>query len=71
MKDYRDKCIAHWEETLPNLTIPSLDLASDSAGYLMDWLRDNDENDANWPVTQDAKDPFDKFKDEGVGSFGA
>jgi hypothetical protein len=71
VKIYRDKYIAHWEEKPPKLTVPALDLARDSAIFLMDWLTERSENDANWPAPQDGTAFYEQRKEHALAAYDA
>jgi hypothetical protein len=71
VKTYRDKYIAHWEEKPPQLIVPVLDLARDSAIFLMDWLTEHGENDANWLVPQDGAAFYEQRKAHGLAACNA
>jgi hypothetical protein len=71
MKDYRDKYVAHWEDDIDGAHLPVMDIARDSAIYLMDFLTEHGEDDVNWPVPQDGAAFYEQRKADALAACDA
>ena len=69
MKNYRDKYIAHWDETIEG-DLPGLDVAIGSASYLLDFLGEHNEAE-EWPAPKDGKAFYEERKTHGVEACAA
>ena len=67
-KRYRDKYVAHWDEDTEGASRPVLEIALNSAAYLVEHLTEHGEN-GWWPYPSNAMRFYDQRREHALASF--